>query len=170
MSSVTRFLRQIPAENQFVTAGDLVGLGIAAYEFVNTTANYTGNYPPGAMVLGSNDGNTLINFQIQNATNNIPNSARIIRDMGKTVYAGVAPTVADAQNNTNISARGYFRQYQLLIFNTGTTGTPNTTFGVGGSQAGGYTPYLTFYLPSIVAGICPVSSYTALPQSIGGQV
>jgi hypothetical protein len=90
--------------------------------------------------------------------------------MGKTIYAGIATSVVNAQTNTGITSYGYFRQYQLLVF--GTSVVSNNTFGVGGSQAGGYAPYLTFYLPSIVAGRFPAISpnaATALGSTVGGQ-
>jgi len=170
MSSVTRFLRQIPAENQYVGGPiELATLAPLAYEFVNTTANYTGNYPPGAMVLGSTDTSTYINFQILNARQFNPNAMYTLRDMGKTIYAGIAVSVSDAQNLLNITNHGYFRQYQLLVF-PGSSTVPNT-FGVGGSNSGGYTPYLTFYLPSIVAGRFPtITSSTQLPTTAGGAM
>ena len=178
MSSVTRFLRQIDTADQFVGAGTLLTLATLAYEFVPTTANYVGNYPPGAMVLASNDLTTGLGGQIANAataplsTSTVP----IIRDMGKTVYAAVAANTTAALAGTVGTGSGWFRQYQLLLLNPISNnnfigGTSGNTFGVAGSSASGYAPYLTFYLPSAVAGIFPTTSTASvLNQAPGGQL
>jgi hypothetical protein len=177
MTSVTSFLRQVNTANQFVGAGSLATLAGLAYEFVPTSANYVGNYPPGAMVLATNDATTGLAGQIANALALSPNTTAtaIIRDMGKTVYAGVASSSANAQVGTVGTNSGWFRQYQLLLLNPITSnnfigGTSGITFGVNGTQSGGYTPYLTFYLPSALAGIFPVASGTVLNQAAGGQL
>ena len=178
MTSVTSFLRQVNTANQFVGSGSLATLASIAYEFVPTTGNYVGNYPPGAMVLATTASSGLAG-QIANALALAPNTTAvsIIRDMGKTVYAAVASTEANAQTTppTVGTNSGWFRQYQLLLLNSITSnnfigGTTGTTFGVNGTQSGGYTPYLTFYLPSAVAGIFPVASGTVLNQAAAGQL
>jgi hypothetical protein len=181
MSSVTRFLRQINTADQLVTPAALATLATLVYEFVPTTANYVGNYPPGAMVIGTSAASG-INLQISNALALAPNNTAvfILRDMGKTVYAGVASSEANAQTTPPSLAGtnfGWFRQYQLLLLNPITSnnfigGTSGTTFGVNGTQSGGYTPYLTFYMPSAVAGIWPIASAqtSAFSQAAGGQL
>lgn len=176
MSSVTRFLRQINTADQLVTGATLAVLAPLVYEFVPTTANYVGNYPPGAMVIGTT-ASTGIAGQIANAAA-APNASAvfILRDMGKTVYAGVATTEANAQTTppTVLTNSGWFRQYQLLLLNPITSNNfiSGTTFGVNGTQSGSYTPYLTFYLPSAVAGIWPIASAqtSVLSQAAGGQL
>jgi hypothetical protein len=178
MSSVTRFLRQINTADQLVTPAALNTLAGLIYEFVPTTANYVGNYAPGAMVIGTTASSGIAG-QIANALAQAPNTTAvfILRDMGKTVYAGVATTEANAQTTppTVSTNFGWFRQYQLLLLNPITSNNfiSGTTFGVNGTQSGGYTPYLTFYLPSAVAGIWPIASATqtsVLSQAAGGQL
>lgn len=177
MSSVTRFLRQIATADQLVAPGNLTTLAGAAYEFVPTTANYVGNYPPGAMVAAS-AATSGIAGQIANAlaTPAAPAGAvAVLRDMGKTVYASIATTETNAQALIVNGNYGFFRQYQLLVVNplvnnNSIGGVNGSTFGVAGTQASGYTPYLTFYLPSVVAGIFSGSSAAILSQAAGGQL
>ena len=174
MTSVTSFLRQVNTANQFVGVGtNLATLAGVAYEFVPTTANYVGNYPPGAMVLATLASSGIAG-QIANALALAPNTTAtaIIRDMGKTVYAGVASSEANALTGSGVTAFGWCRQYQLLLLNPITSNNflNGTTFGVNGTQATGYTPYLTFYLPSAVAGVFPVASGTVQSQAAGGQL
>lgn len=175
MTSVTSFLRQVDTANQFVGAGTLTTLAGVAYEFVPTTANYVGNYPPGAMVP-ANQASSGIAGQIANAIALAPNTTAvpILRDMGKTVYAGIASSEANALSNTSVTTFGWFRQYQLLLLNpiTNNNFLSGTTFGVNGTQATGYTPYLTFYLPSALAGVFPLASGTnaLVSQTAGGQL
>jgi hypothetical protein len=179
MSSVTRFLRQIAVPNQLVVPGALATLAAASYEFVPTTANYVGNYPPGAMVLGTTASSGIAG-QIANAlaTPQAPAGAvAVLRDMGKTVYAPIVASEAAAQSLVPGTSGnyGFFREYQLLVVsplvNSNFIGGPTgTTFGVAGTQAAGYTPYLTFYLPSAVAGIFAGTSAALLSQSVGGQL
>ena len=172
MSSVTRFLRQIPT-GQTLYGETLQNVADNAYTFVPTTANYVGNYPPGAMVLATLASSGIAG-QIANALALAPNTTAtaIIRDMGKTVYAGVASSEANALTGSGVTAFGWFRQYQLLLLNPITSNNflNGTTFGVNGTQATGYTPYLTFYLPSAVAGVFPVASGTVQSQAAGGQL
>jgi len=178
MSSVTRFLRQINTADQLVTPAALNTLAGLIYEFVPTTANYVGNYAPGAMVIGTTASSGIAG-QIANALAQAPNTGAvfILRDMGKTVYAGVATTEAAAQTTppTVGTNSGWFRQYQLLLLNPITSNNfiSGTTFGVNGTQSGGYTPYLTFYLPSAVAGIWPITvgaQTSVLSQAAAGQL
>ena len=173
MTSVTSFLRQVNTANQFVGTGALGTLAGIAYEFVPTSANYVGNYPPGLMVLATTASSGIAG-QIANALTLAPNTTAtaIIRDMGKTVYAGVASSEANALTGSGVTAFGWFRQYQLLLLNPITSNNflNGTTFGVNGTQASGYTPYLTFYLPSAVAGVFPVASGTVQSQAAGGQL
>ena len=187
MSSVTRFLRQISTADQIVAPGTLSTLAAAAYEFVPTTANYVGNYPPGGMVLATSASSGIAGqiANINNVNAGNANALVVLRDMGKTVYApvisGATPEVT-AQSLTGLPAGnyGYFRQYQLLalnpIVNNNFIGGPTgTTFGVAGTQSAGYTPYLTFYLPSAVAGVfagtvVSGASNALVSQAAGGQL
>ena len=132
MSSVTRFLRQIPQATTYY--------GFAAapafYEFVPEPANYVGNYPPGVVAEREVD---------------LPAGA-ILRDMGKTIKAtggDVDPLVFN-----------YYRQVQVLVpagFTAASLigGANGTTSGVIGAPAtpSGYAPYYTLYVKVAVAGL-----------------
>ncbi len=85
MSSVTRFLRQIPTGLSYYTAPT----NAIYYTFVPAAGNYVGNYAPGTMTVQQVDP-----------------SGSILRDMGKTVLAALttAPT-GPAQ---------YFREFQMI--------------------------------------------------------
>ena len=123
MSSVTRFLRQIPVSTTYYTCPS----GTVFYEFVPASTNYVGNYPPGYVQTNSN-----ITFNTSTA---------ILRDMGKTIKA-----VVGASGTT----MGFYRQVQILTpvvspTTFGVMGSPNTPSG--------YAPYFTAYLPVTVAGV-----------------
>jgi hypothetical protein len=134
MSSVTRFLRQIPT-------------GLTTYEvdvnslyvLVPTNGNYVGNYPPATMQsvpVGVVGGGTL----------------RVVRDMGKTVFATV----------TGQTAPGFFRAVQILNPVSVASPTAQTNFGVQGSAPASLPPgnagdmgFNTFYVPINLGGIVP---------------
>ena len=148
MSSVTRFIRQIPVSTTYYDSANALA---NSYAFIPTPANYVGNYPPGGVVKTA--GSTLtavINLHGQiNA--NFANS--VVRDLGKTIYAEILDA---AGASISVPTFGYFREVQLLnplpiglTSNTLIGGTTGTAFGVGGLSPA----YLTFYIPVAVAGV-----------------
>jgi hypothetical protein len=150
MSSVTRFLRQIPTGLSYYTAGAQVQF----YEFVPTTGNYVGNYTPGAMVT------LALPVAFDPAT-------MVLRDMGKTIKASTASSQGNAQAGiVNASTEQFWREFQVL---TPTAG-PQTNFGVNGSPSvpDAYSAYYTVYLPVTVSavGLTPSS---VVPVA-GGQM
>ncbi len=164
MSSVTRFLRQIPAGQQYYAGLTVAGsataltgatLATAAYVFVPTSANYVGNYPPGFVIPASQDASS--NGVLNALTTGLANTTIVLRDMGKTIYAPSGSTLAIAQGTT--PQFGFFREVQALvpqpIGSQGFIGGVNgSVFGVyGGSTTNGYVTYGTFYLPTNVAGV-----------------
>jgi hypothetical protein len=150
MSSVTRFLRQIPTGLSYYTATAQTQF----YEFVPTVSNYVGNYTPGAMVTLS----LPVAF--------VP-ATMVLRDMGKTIKASVASSQANAQAGVVIaSTEGFYREYQVLTPVAG----PDGTFGVRGgpSTPDAYSQYYTVYLPTTVGG---AGSFTpGLSPIAGGQM
>ena len=177
MSSVTRFLKQInPQQESYIAAGTLTALALNAFEFVPTSGNYVGNYPPGAMVPASVTG---LNGAIANAAVNggLPTATTVcvLRDMGKTVFAPTNTTVSGAQTVTsNSTTFGYYRQVQLLVPKpiTSFVGSNVGTFGVAGPSVDAYTPYMTFYIPTVVAGILggAQGAGALLTPAIGGAM
>jgi hypothetical protein len=177
MSSVTRFIRQIPVSTTYYDAGSVVGASPGAignaYQFVPTTANYVGNYTPGVMVQASTTvaaggplaGALAVACQSAGTTIGTVQAAQalVLRDMGKTIKA-----VYDASGN-----EGFFREVQLLnpraqglTSNTVIGGPTGSTFGVIGASP----DYLTFYIPVTVAGVRgPVPTANAFAIA-GGQM
>ncbi len=141
MSSVTRFIRQIPLATTYY------GIGAVAptfYEFVPGAGNYVGNYPPGTM---------------QELAVALPEGA-ILRDMGKTVKT----TIGDA------AGAAFFRQVQVLVPTTyEEVGNVPETFGVRGAPSvpSGFAPYYSLYVRTTVAGF---GSNSGLYPIIGGQM
>jgi hypothetical protein len=153
MSSVTRFIRQIPVSTTYYDAATAATL---AYVFVPGDGNYVGNYPPGVMQLASSGVAGSPGASLAGAIAVYSAADSILRDMGKTIYAAIADT-ASTPVALSPPQFGYFREVQLLVpGHIGTTvgtqiigGTSGTTFGVRGD-----TPaYLTFYIPVTVAGV-----------------
>jgi hypothetical protein len=156
MSSVTRFLRQIPTGVGLVNPASLT---LSALDFVPASGNYVGNYPPGYVVPASQTGlsTALANAAAANAA--APLAQAVIRDMGKTIFC---PYVATVGASTAAAPSGYFREYQLLMVNP-ISATQGFIGGVGGNNFGvvgpapatapGTSTYVTFYLPSMVAGV-----------------
>jgi hypothetical protein len=169
MSSVTRFLRQIPTGTNFV--GEASALIAAAYDFIPTSGNYVGNYPPGFVCPASQT-----NLAATLAAANVGAGSAVIRDMGKTIFANTSTTGLATGLTSNA---GYFREYQLLKVNPINTtapgfigGSTGSNFGVVGQAALGASPlsYATFYVPVVVNGIY-AGSTAALPvQLAGGQL
>ena len=166
MSSVSRFIRQVPLSTTYYNAATVVTAANVAtyvYEFVPSAANYVGNYP----VAFSTAGGTMqtasaalvanIN-QVVNAAGGASNL--VLRDMGKTIFA------ATSSAGTSF---GYFRQVQLLQPSAISStqgfigGTSGSTFGVLGANntPDVYTDFLTFYIPVSVAGVAGVAAATS---------
>jgi hypothetical protein len=168
MSSVTRFLRQIPTG-----VGQLNGTfsGSSVLDFIPTSGNYVGNYPPGYIVPGTVTG---LSSAVADALNGTGQA--VVRDMGKTIFCPYAATVGGAQTQS-----GFFRQYQLLMVTPITNsqgfigGVNGNNFGVVGPSSAtvpGTSTYVTFYLPTLVAGVgAPVNaSDLATDIGAGGQM
>jgi hypothetical protein len=187
MSSVTRFIRQIPVSTTYydaagvVTAASSPASQITIYEFYNDGSNYVGNYPPGYVLPASNALCTQI-VAASSVGGVATPQGLVLRDMGKTIYAsyGALNTSADPRNTPSTVSYGYFRQVQLLKptaigFGTGNQiigGTSGSNFGVLGAQNNpdNYTDFLTFYIPVTVAGVRGPVVNTAAYAIAGGQM
>jgi len=148
MTSVTRFLTQVNTSATIFSAGNaLVSGATAAYEFVPTSGNVVGNYPPGYVQL------LPLSVSVPLAAL----SGAVLRDMGKTIYAGIGATP---------TAYGRFRQVQVLVPSVGNNnfigGTTGSTSGVIGGPGIGdaYTNYMTIYIPIVSNGIVPAVTLT----------
>ena len=150
MSSVTRFIRQVPVSASVLNAAVVAAApATLAYEFVPSAANIVGNYPPGFVQLAS----ASLILAVQQAVNAAGSAGNLVlRDLGKTILA----PIGSASGNL-----GFFRHVQLLApsalsasqgFNGGSAGS---SFGVLGASntPNAYTDYLSFYIPSNVAGV-----------------
>jgi hypothetical protein len=145
MSSVTRFLTQVNSSATIFGAGNTtLTPATAAYEFIPASGNVVGNYPPGYVQLLPLSVSALLNT---NAT------GAVLRDMGKTIYAGIGATP---------TAYGRFRQVQVLVPSIGNNnfigGTTGSTSGVIGGPAIGdaYTNYMVVYIPVTHNGMTAV--------------
>jgi len=168
MSSVTRFIKQIHPSEQYLNTASLANLAASACEFVPAAGNVPGNYSPGVMVVAP----AALIAAITNAAT-LPNVALggvVLRDMGKTIYA----QITNATGNF-----GYFRQVQLLApqplsFTNGSVGgVAGNSFGVLFSSPDAYSPYLTFYLPTVVKSILASPATISVPvvgQAVAGQM
>jgi hypothetical protein len=180
MSSVTRFIRQIPVSTTYYNASVVVGTPATyAFEFINDPSNYVGNYPPGYMSAASSALVAAINQNVAGAGGA---AAVVLRDMGKTIYAAYTTSqtpATDPRNTPSTVTYGYFRQVQLLApkpigltSNTLIGGVAGTTFGVLGApnNTDVYTDYLTFFIPVSVAGIFGPAVATGAYAIAGGQM
>ena len=156
MSSVTRFLTQINPSASIFSAGNALSLtSVAAYEFIPASGNTVGNYPPGYV--------QLVPLSVSTLLNNVASTA-VLRDMGKTIYAGVG---------ANPTAYGRFRQVQVLVpapFNNNFIGgTTGSTGGVIGGPAIGdaYTNYMVIYIPIFNNGM-PASATLSTSAVLAG--
>ena len=155
MTSVTRFLRQIPTGLSTYAGTDLDQL----YVLVPGSGNYVGNYPnspystaPGYMVKAS---------AAVVGAGTVGSGAAVIRDMGKTVFA-----VISTDSGATVGNPGYFRAVQVINPVSVATPTSPSNFGVNGSvpntlpSAGnsGDMGYNTFYVPIVVNGILPANA------------
>jgi len=165
MSSVTRFIRQVPLSTTYYSVNAAVLLATNLYEFQPTAANYVGNYPPGFMVQAS-----TVAADLACLTTAGTDLTLVLRDMGKTIYAQI----------TNSSGNGgWFRQVQVLKPTAITAaqgfigGTSGQNFGVLGAASvpNGNTDYFTFYISVPVGGVLPAAFITsALTTIAGGQL
>jgi hypothetical protein len=170
MSSVTRFLRQVQTGQALYAGNSLAQIAAAACEFVPTAGNYVGNYPPGVVIPAQ----AATVAAITNAAAGYTQSAPIVRDMGKTIFAPTATSLANAQAGTLTGSSGYFRQIQVLIpqpiGSQGFIGGPSgSVFGVVGGSPTAYAQYLTVYVPTSVAGVY-LSTTTPLVEGPQGQM
>ncbi len=155
MSSVTRFIRQIPVNSQLHSnAVLLTSPATMAYEFVPASGNVVGNYPPGAMVAATSALQLAINAQGANA---------LIRDMGKTVKCA-GPGSSDLR---------FFRQVQLITPSNQSSvvgGASGNTFGVQGGAAlpSANSAFMVFYI-AVAAGDMIGAGPYAVP-SLSGQL
>lgn len=154
MTSVTRFLTQVNTSATIFSAGNaLANPATAAYEFVPASGNVVGNYPPGYVQL------LPLSVSVPLAAL----SGAVLRDMGKTIYAGIGATP---------TAYGRFRQVQVLVPSVGTNnfigGTTGSTSGVIGGPGIGdaYTNYMTIYIPVVHNGM--VASATISTAAVLG--
>ena len=159
MSSVQSFIRQIPVSAKYYNAATVVSSAASlAFEFVPTSANYVGNYPPGYV---QNNGALAAAIAAASAA---ASAAVILRDMGKTIASVVG------SSGTSI---GFYRQVQLIApaavssFIGGPTGS---TFGVLGAPLvpDNYTNYLTFYIPVTVAGVAGAGATSTAAYVMAG--
>jgi hypothetical protein len=155
MTSVTRFLRQLPTGMQYssVPAALLTGTGV--YEFVPSVGNYVGNYTPGHMQVAS--AALIAALGTAGTTSDL-----VLRDMGKTIKAPVGST-------TSPTGFGFFRQVQLLKPVDGLVAP--STFGVLGAPGtpDAYTNYLTFYIAVPLDGVLG-GTLSGVTPIVGGQM
>ena len=134
MSSVTRFLTQVNPSASIFSAGNIATV---AYEFIPASGNTVGNYPPGYVQVAPAPVLALLASAVS--------AGAVLRDMGKTIYAGVGATP---------TAYGRFRQVQVLVPQVGNNnfvgGSGNLATGgvIGGPAIGdAYTNYMVVYIP-----------------------
>ena len=161
MSSVTRFLTQLnPSASIFSAGNALANPSVAAYEFVPASGNTVGNYPPGYV--------QLVPASVAALLATAASSGAVLRDMGKTIYAGVGATP---------TAYGRFRQVQVLMpsnpafngnFIGGTTGS--TSGVIGGPGIGdAYTNYMVIYIPLFNNGQAATTTLSTSAVLAGGN-
>lgn len=161
MSSVTRFLKQVPAGQNFYSLPAITSV----YEFVPSSSNVVGNYTPGAMVQAAvGAANFYGALQAIGAySGSTAQAGFLLRDMGKVIKASVASSEANAAAGTvSAGTEQHFRMFQIVkpIANNA-----DGAFGVQGAAAipNGNSDYFTVYLPtnvtlgnSLIAGSAPV--------------
>lgn len=151
MSSVQSFLRQRVVGTRQLSADDLANL----YVLVAGSGNYVGNYPPGYMVK-------------VDASQTIIGAGKVLRDMGKTVKAGIS-----ADGGATVGTHGFFRAIQVLVPTTVANATSSTNFGVVGSVPGtlpagnpGDMGYATYYIPEVLGGVLASENGSALTTPV----
>jgi hypothetical protein len=181
MSSVTRFIRQIPVSTTYYNASEFqTNSATLAYEFWPSSSNYVGNYPNGFNDTSGGyvtQSTLLLQQAIKNAFNG---QAPVLRDMGKTIFAPIGTMAANTPSAPTAATAswGYFRQVQLITPNVISQGpgfmggTTGTTFGVNGAAnlPDGATDYLTFYIPVSIGGITGAVVDTKAYAVAGGQM
>jgi hypothetical protein len=180
MSSVSRYVRQIPVTTTYYSAQDVANTSNGyIFEFVPSSSNYVGNYPTG---FNNPTGGYVVpaGQALEDAVDEIVNKygidSLVLRDMGKTIFAPVPATLPGPATTTD--AWTYFRQVQLITPNVISQGpgfmggTNGSTFGVlGAAQTPDpYTNYLTFYIPVSVAGVGIGGSVIGAFAVAGGQM
>jgi hypothetical protein len=132
MSSVTRFLRQIPVSTTYYSLPDNFG---SLFTFDPSASNYVGNYPPGTVTaasLSNAAGQWLVDTGVYTSSTAPQRTDFVLRDMGKTI---------------NVSGI-YLRQVQVLEQGGSV---------LGGIYGGAVVPsadakFGTFYIPVQIAG------------------
>lgn len=166
MSSVTRFIRQIPTSNTYYSAATIAATPATyCYEFNPSASNTVGNYPPGYMTVSSAALQTAIAAAVSAAGSA---SNLILRDMGKTVQAPIGSLTGSV---------GFFRQVQLLSASALTAaqgyngGSAGNTFGVLGANntPDALTDFHTFYVPITVMGIAGVAAASVETRMCGSM-
>lgn len=173
MSSVQRFLRQVPTGQALYSNNQLADIASAACEFIPTSDNYVGNYPPGFVIPAQ----AATVAAIKTAAVGLSSSLPLVRDMGKTIFAPTATSLANAQAGTGDGNNGYFRQVQVLVPQAINStqgymgGVSGSVFGVVGGSPTSTSSYLTVYVPAAVAGVLNVpSGVSLLPNGPQGQM
>ena len=148
MSSVTRFIRQVPLSTTYYSVpSGMIAAGTGAFELVGSPL---GNYADSGVYMGAASGQLAASLATAGAAGNL-----VLRDMGKTIrcpYGSLGGAIAA------------FRQVQLLApiaaagLSLGGVNTPSAN-----------TDFLTFYIPAVVAGASPVAPSLATPI-VGGQL
>jgi len=166
MSSVTRFIRQVPVSASYYNAVTILGAtSTMVFELVPSASNIVANYPPGYVQVASAALQAALALEV--TLNGIGNL--VLRDMGKTIFAPVGSLSGDSS---------YFRQVQLLRPSAITAaqgfaaGSAGQSFGVLGAQNSpdAYTDFLTFYIPVAVAGVKGPQVNTQAFVIAGGQM
>jgi len=168
MSSVTRFIRQVPVSASYLNAVTILGASSTmVFELVPSASNIVANYPPGYVKAAGAE----LQAAIAEAVAAHTAANLVLRDMGKTIYAQYGSGAAS-------DPAGYFRQVQLLRPSAITAaqgfagGSAGQSFGVlGGSNIpDAYTDFLTFYIPVAVAGVKGPQVNTQAFVVAGGQM
>lgn len=162
MSSVTRFLKQVPAGLNFYSLPAITSV----YEFVPSSSNTVGNYPPGAMVQAGIVSSPNLYGALQSIgaySGSTAQSGFLLRDMGKVVKASVATSEANAAAGTvTASTEQHFRMFQIV---KPIAGNADGASGVQGAAAipNLYSDYFTVFLPThitlggaLISGSAPV--------------
>ena len=167
MSSVTRFIRQVPVATTYYNAANiLANSSTMVFELVPSASNIIANYPPGYVQAASAALQaSLAQALAANA------SGLVLRDMGKTIFAQYG-------SGASSDPSAYFRQVQLINPSAITAaqgfagGAAGQSFGVlGGSNIpDAYTDFLTFYIPVAVAGVKGPQVLTQAYAVAGGQM
>lgn len=153
MSSVTRFLRQIPVSTTFytITAADPDSVFYELTPAPNSSGNYA-NETEGYVTL------TTKGVAISQLVLAGGNNQYLLRDMGKTVRTGVT------QPGNQLS---FFREVQIV-----NPVTYASTFGVAGGvdAPSALSDYFTFYVPVAMPGFSTGVAPAAMTPVAGGQL